>query len=636
MTPPLFLLLGLALLAGNQALPLGKEGQREDVVTRCLVEVLSKALSQPDTQMDKECKEILRAGIKHAPPDKKSNDVTDEEPVKDHEKPEAEGLGAQDIQELLKSVEPNQETLKDEHNQESWSLEKRHQENHGQEEEQEREKRSNWRPGRFHQKNHKRDEESLGGESKEDGGEERSQESWADDERSQESWGLNDDRDKRKWRVGRYHQRRHKRDEELSEDPDEERKDPDEERSQESWDFDIDRYKRHWRPGRYHQRRHKRDEELSEEAREEPDDERSQESWDLDDERDKRKWRAGRYHQRRHKRDEELSEDPDEERSQESWDFDTGRYKRDWRPGRFHQRRHKRDEELSEDPDEERSQESWDFDIDRYKRHWRPGRYHQRRHKRDEELSEDPDEERSQEYWDFDTDRYKREWRPGRYHQRRQKRDEELPEEAREEQDEDRSQESWNFDIGREKKTWKPGRYLQEKSKRDEELSEEKREESDGDRSQEYWSFDKRHNNDDIDFEKRIWKQSHPQNHQIYRKPGGEELSEDEDLRDDSDNLEGRNEALRYLTDKRNPWIYRGYYHPAWFKRDPEDHAAPNKMDEAAKLLSQKIDQLAHREAAEGAMHPRGLTPHEEKALENLAAMDAEMKNIAAKLQDKE
>lgn len=30
---------------------------------------------------------------------------------------------------------------------------------------------------------------------------------------------------------------------------------------------------------------------------------------------------------------------------------------------------------------------------------------------------------------------------------------------------------------------------------------------------------------------------------------------------------------FRYLTEKRNPWIFRSYYHPAWYKRDPDDHA---------------------------------------------------------------
>lgn len=37
-------------------------------VTRCLVDVLSKALSKPDSQLDPECKDILLAGLKSISP----------------------------------------------------------------------------------------------------------------------------------------------------------------------------------------------------------------------------------------------------------------------------------------------------------------------------------------------------------------------------------------------------------------------------------------------------------------------------------------------------------------------------------------------------------------------------------------
>ncbi|XP_061900939.1 secretogranin-1 [Entelurus aequoreus] len=616
------LLLLVSGLTGNQALPTGSDGQREDVVTRCLMEVLSKALSKPDAELDEECKDILQAGVKYAPLDKKSIEATNEEEIKDHrEEPEAKGIDTENIQALLKSVEPKRENLEDERSQESWSLEKRHQQDDGEHEEQ-RDKRSDWRPGRYHQKKPKRDEEAEE-ELEEDG--QRSQESWDLMKRSSND---EEERYKRIWKPRhRYHHKIkfHKRGDEAS------AKDDYEERSQESWGLDDERDKRNWRPGRFHQRRHKRDEELSEETREDPNEERSQESWDVDTDRYKRDWRPGRYHQRRHKRDEE----PDEERSQESWDFD----KRDWRAGQYHQRRQKRDEELSEDaredPDEERSQESWDFDTDRYKRVWRPGRFHQRRQKRDEELSEEareePDEERSQESWDFDTDRYKRDWRPGRFYQRQHKRDEELSEETREDPDEERSQESWDFN----KRDWRPGRYHQKKHKRDEELSDEKREELNGERSQEYWSFDQRPGDNGQDIEKRIWKPRHRYHHKIkYHKRGGG-ASEEEALRSDSeDSDEDRSEVLSFLPDKRNPWISRGFYHPAWFKRDPEGHATSNKMDEVARLLSYKINQLTNQEGPKGIVQPRALTPHEEKALGNLAAMDAELKKIAAKLHD--
>ncbi|KAK7906791.1 hypothetical protein WMY93_015403 [Mugilogobius chulae] len=356
-----------SLLSENQALPVGKEGQREDVVTRCLVEVLSKALSKPDSKLDQECKDIIYAGVKHAPSiDKKSSDV----PLAQGqaEVPGTNGADVKDIENLLKTVGEKRETPEGERSQESWGLG---------EEGAEREKRS-WRPGRFHQRKSKRDEEAE-----------------EDFDRSQESWGLDkrgdyDDDEEQEiekrasWRP-RYQQRKHKRDEEplgLWE--------PDDERSQETWDVD----KRIWKPThRYHHKKKFRSKRGGEDEDDE-DGERSQESWGLEDERDKRSWRPGRFHQRRQRRDEEVSEEareePEDERSQEYWEFDP-RDKRDWRAGRYHQRRHKRDEEFTE-PDNYRSQEYWDFDLD--KRDWRGGRYHQRRHKREED-----DGERSQESW---------------------------------------------------------------------------------------------------------------------------------------------------------------------------------------------------------------------------------------------
>ncbi|TMS12646.1 Secretogranin-1 [Larimichthys crocea] len=128
-----------ALLTESLALPVGKEGQREDVVTRCLVEVLSKALSKPDSQLDEECKDILQAGVKHAPLDKKS---TEEITVKGQpEEPEAKGADVKDIEALLKSVEEKREIPEDERSQESWSLGDEKEKRHENEEEEEREKR---------------------------------------------------------------------------------------------------------------------------------------------------------------------------------------------------------------------------------------------------------------------------------------------------------------------------------------------------------------------------------------------------------------------------------------------------------------------------------------------------------------
>ncbi|XP_027896084.1 secretogranin-1 isoform X2 [Xiphophorus couchianus] len=634
------LIVVFALLAETVALPVGKEGQK-DVVARCPVEVLTKALSKPDVHLDQECKDILQAGVKYAPENKKTTEgIVTPEDISRAGAPTAKTADVKDIEALLKSVEEKRETPEDERNQESWSLiEKRD----GEQEEEIREKRSSWRPGRFHQRKSKRGEEDY----------DRSQESWGGLERrsdDEEEDGESEEREKRNWRPGRHYQRKSKRDEEDG-------GEPEKERSQEYWDADKrlenkeeEREKRIWKPThRYHHKikLHRRSDEPSEG---EGYKDRSQESWDVD----KRSWKAGRFHQRRHKRNEELSEEareePEEERSQEHWDVDTGREKREWRAGRYHQRRQKRDEELSEEakeePDEERSQEYWDFDTGREKRDWRPGRHSQRRHKREDRLSEDakeePDEDRSQEYWEFDTGREKRDWRPGRHSQRRHKRDEEISEEARDEPDEERSQEYWDFDTELDKRSWRPGRHYQRKHKRAEELGEDGRAELEEERSQEYWDFDKRDDKEDVEVEKRIWKPTHQYHHKrrLHKRGSSEEEME---LRGDSEeNTEeekDRDEALRYLAEKRNPWIYRGYYHPAWYKRDSDEHAATSaKMDELTKLLSYKLNQLANQSAKEedkSSSQQRELTPQEEKQLENLAAMDMELQKIAAKLHDK-
>ncbi|XP_008396537.1 secretogranin-1 [Poecilia reticulata] len=591
------LIVVFALLAETVALPVGKEGQK-DVVARCLVEVLTKALSKPDVHLDQECKDILQTGVKYAPVNKKTTEGTaTQEEISDAGAPTAKTADVNDIEALLKSVEEKRETPEEERNQESWSLiEKRD----GDQEEEIREKRSSWRPGRFHQRKSKRGEEDY----------DRSQESWGGLERryndKEEEDGESEEREKRNWRPGRHYQRKSKRDEEDGEEAEEER-------SQEYWDADKrleneeegEREKRIWKPThRYHHKikLHRRSDEPSEGEGYE---DRSQESWDVD----KRSWKAGRFHQRRHKRDEELSEEareePEEERSQEHWDIDTGREKREWRAGRYHQRRQKRDEELSE------------------------------------EAKEEPDEERNQEYWDFDTGREKRDWRPGRHSQRRHKRDEEISEEARDEPDEERSQEAWDFDTERAKRNWRPGRHHQRKHKRAEELGEDGREEPEEERSQEYWDFDKK-DDKDVEIEKRIWKPTHRYHHKRRLHKRGSSEEEIEPIGDSEENAEeekDRDEALRYLAEKRNPWIDRGYYHPAWYKRDSDEHAASSaKMDELTQLLSYKLNQLANQSTKEEdkrSSQQRELTPQEEKQLENLAAMDMELQKIAAKLHDK-
>nr|XP_023994307.1 golgin subfamily A member 6-like protein 6 [Salvelinus alpinus] len=515
--------------AENLSLPVGKERQREDVVTRCLVEVLSKALTKPDSHpLDQECKDILKAGAQHAAPvEKKSDEVLTHEEGKEHEpEPEAPGADVKDIEDLLKSVEEKRETLEDE-------------------------------------------------------------------DRSQESWDLNYEKEKRIWKpTHRYHHKKpnHKRDEEVSE---EVREEPDE---------DIVRNPGVWR----RERRARR--------------ERSQESWSLGDEKEKRYRPTYRYTPKKHqKRDEE-----DEERSQESWSLgdekekrkedDEERKKRIWKP--THRYHHKKHHKRSEDPSEEEEEE-------KDKRIWKPThRYHHKKHhKRGADSSDEESEEKRSEESE-EEDREKRIWKPThRYHHKKHhKRDEELSEEGREEPDEERSQESWSLGDGKEK--------IEE---------------------------------DEDEREKRIWKPTHRYHHKKHHKRNGDSSEEeDEERRSDSDEHEeekrhgdaekderqrDRQEALRYLAEKsrllgegevyekRSPWAYRGYYHPAWWKRSIDPHTPLHKMEELAKLLTYKNHQLASQSepADEEKKRSVSLTPEEEKELENIAAMDMELQQISQK-----
>lgn len=47
----------------------------------------------------------------------------------------------------------------------------------------------------------------------------------------------------------------------------------------------------------------------------------------------------------------------------------------------------------------------------------------------------------------------------------------------------------------------------------------------------------------------------------------------------------------RYLSEKSNPWIYRGYYHPAWFKRE-QDSATPNKVGLSIHIFAEAEEEL--------------------------------------------
>ncbi|CDQ80938.1 unnamed protein product [Oncorhynchus mykiss] len=198
---------------------------------------------------------------------------------------------------------------------------------------------------------------------------------------------------------------------------------------------------------------------------------------------------------------------------------------------------------------------------------------------------------------------------------------------------------------------WKPThRYHHKKHhKRGADSSEEESEEKRSDESEE-----------EEDREKRIWKPTNRYHHnKRHQRSGDSSGEEEEERRSDSDEQEEkrygdaeeereRQEALMYLAEKRSevesrllgeiyekrsPWAYRGYYHPAWWKRGIEPLTPSHKMEELAKLL--KRHQLASQsEPAEERQKSIPLTPEEEKELQNLAAMDVELQKIAEKMHE--
>ncbi|KAJ8384066.1 hypothetical protein AAFF_G00211980 [Aldrovandia affinis] len=113
----------VSFVGDNLSLPAGVETKREDLVTRCIVEVLSKALSKPNaTPVDPECRDILKsAGPKYAAAEKRSDEEAahpegtqsqgfgEEEEVKRHEgDPGVRDGGkeeAENTEELLKAEE---------------------------------------------------------------------------------------------------------------------------------------------------------------------------------------------------------------------------------------------------------------------------------------------------------------------------------------------------------------------------------------------------------------------------------------------------------------------------------------------------------------------------------------------------
>ncbi|KAK9956843.1 hypothetical protein ABG768_014550 [Culter alburnus] len=612
------------LAADGESIPVEQDSRREDQLTQCLVQILSKVLYKTDdSPVHPECKNILTPGSGHSTVVKNEKDVLQlaQEELK---KPRGESKVKEEdlIEDLLKA--DKREELDDERSQEEFpNFMKRRIKDRREEMDDERsqEEFPNFMKRRIKEKREELDDERSQEEfpsfmkrrikeKREELDNERSQEEFPsfmkrrikekreelNDERSQEDFpsfykrgnknkreDYDDERSQEEFPQKRHFSLIYKRD------------NPDEERSQE--EFPLYKYKRsHLLASR--------------EKREEPDYDRSQEDFpsythkrsygdgeeedEESEEREKRIWKPShRYHHKKkhHKRSEnEGLEEPDYDRSQE--DFPSYTHKRNYGDG--------------EEEDEESEE--------REKRIWKPShRYHHKKkhHKRSEnEGLEEPDYDRSQE--DFPSYTHKRSHGDDRHH----KQNEDLLNEQSEDSQEKRSEESEEVDEDIAKRYWKPThRYHHKKHhKRD---SEEDYEET---------PLEKRYEDHELD--------------ENELKKGHQSSAEEK---------QDREAALRYLTkkkneleerllnkgdvfEKRSPWIYRGYYHPAWYKRshklgESTDQHPNRKLEELAETLRYKRG-LQEQSPGEkkGVSQQKLFTPEELNELEKLASVDQQMK----------
>ncbi|XP_016353346.1 trichohyalin-like [Sinocyclocheilus anshuiensis] len=585
--------------ADGGSIPVDQDSQREDLLTQCLVHILSKALYKTDdTPLHPECKNILTPGSGHSSVVKKEEDTL--KPAQEElKKPREESKVKEEelIEDLLKA--DKREELDDERSQEEFpSFVKRRIKDRRKEMDDERsqEEFPSFMKRRIKEK---RDE--------------------LDDERSQEEFPSF-------YKRGNKHKR---------EDPDDERSqeefpqkihfsvlykrdNPDEERSQE--EFPLYEYKR----SRL---------QTSREKHEEPDYDRSQEDF------------PSYTHKRNHGDGEEEDEESEE------------REKRIWKPShRYHHKKkhHKRNEnEDFVEPDYDRSQEV--FPSYRQKRsHWDGGHYKPNEHLLNEQLNEDlnSQEKRSEESEEVDEDIAKRYWKPThRYHHKKHhKRDsseEDYKERPLEKRNED-SEESEEMD----KRIWKPThRYHHKKlhHKRGDSIELEDENEPISEKTHSL------HDSTDNTFKRHSPKEEKQEIvHELNEKRHPLTSQEEEDElkkghQSSAEEKQDREAALRYLTkkknelqerllnkgdvyEKRSPWIYRGYYHPAWYKRghnvaESTDQHPYHKLEDLAETLRYKRGLLTQEESPEeekGVPQQKLLTPEEE--LEKLASVDQQMK----------
>ncbi|XP_067274174.1 secretogranin-1 [Pseudorasbora parva] len=632
------------LSADGESSPVEQDSRREDLLTQCLVQVLSKVLYKTeDNPVHPECKNILTPGHSTV---EKNQEYVSQLAEGELKKPRGESKVKEEelIEDLLKA--DKREDLDDERSQEEFP---------------------NFMKRRIKDR-------------REEMGDERSQEEFPsymkrrikekrdelDDERSQEEFPS--------FMKRRIKEKRDELDDERSQEEfpsfmkrriKEKRDELDDERSQEEFPSFYKRGNKH--------------------KREDYDDERSQEEFpqkrhfsilykrdNADEERSQEEFPLYEYKRSRLLASREKREEPDYDRSQE--DFPSYTHKRNYGDG------------------EEEDEESEEME----KRIWKPShRYHHKKklHKRSEnEGFEEPDYDRSQEDFPSYTrkrnygngeeedeeseEREKRIWKPSHRYHHKKKLHKRSENEGFEEPDYDRSQE--DFPSYTRKRSHGDGGHRKQNEQSEDMNFQEKRseesEEVDEDIAKRYWKpthryHHKKHHHkrgDSIELEdedKPISEKTHSLQESIdkaikLRSPEEKEkeivheLNENE-LKEGHQSLaeekQDREAALRYLTkkkneleerllnkgdvyEKRSPWIYRGYYHPAWYKRSQKlgestDQLPISKLEELAETLRYKRGLEEDSPGEEkGVSQQKLFTTEEMNELEKLGSVDQQMK----------
>ncbi|XP_048841275.1 secretogranin-1 [Brienomyrus brachyistius] len=636
------LALAVTFIGGKLSVPVGQEKTGQELATRCVVEVLSKALSKANAPpVHPQCRDFLRAGLKHETEKKREEETAPFEGRRSQEQdevrrqaevtnirggdPQGDTEEAEYAENFLKALQEDEHHLQNGGSQETItsSEEKRSTDYHANDDEEDGASKHS------HQNDEVVREVSVHSDQRSrEPPEEKRSDTEDNDENTREIWGP----------AHGHHQNKHRRSGDSFEEGASEKSEESE---------TEEREKRIWKPThRYHHKKHRRSGDSYE-------DEASEEETE---DREKRIWKpTHRYHHKKHRRSGDSYEDEASEEETED------REKRIWKPThRYHHKKHRRSGDSYEDehyidPEEDEDEEKQVWNLAHEVQDLKNKR------KRGSSEEEDQDllsmQERNHEFSEDDEAKAKRIWRPTHtYH----------PHKERRKGDSSEEEERRNIpDEGEEDEREKPY-YRRKKEDQSSEMLEDdyKRHNLKGDED-----LSKRHYHLE---ERRYSYGDEIPHHDESDKDEGEELQEDKAkvlrfLVKRGDGAEGQSEEEE---EERSPWEEQEYHHPAWWKHSPargemeESNQAdldwwggrqaavetdPPHLQETRPHLSSEMVELAkllnHKKAGvpgilqpqkSRSLHHRPLTPEEEKELENLAAMDIELQKIAEKIHEKE